>query len=101
MRKVIKGRKYDTDTACRVGHWDNGKYHNDFRWQEETLYLKSTGEFFLHGEGGGLSPYAHYYGNGRGEGEKIIPMTIVEAQRWVEDHACYEVYVDLFGEPEE
>lgn len=102
MRKIIDGKKYDTETAVEVGYYSNELSKRDFGWCEETLYRKRNGEFFLHGGGGGLSPYAHYFPDGsRCEGESIIPMTDTEAQRWCERHLSYGKYVEMFGEPEE
>ena len=51
MRKIINNHKYDTDTAEVVASDDNGFYQSNFRWMCETLYQKTNGEYFLHGEG--------------------------------------------------
>ena len=55
MKKIINGRKYDTETAKEIGYWSNGYPCSDFNHCEETLYLKKTGEYFLYGEGGALT----------------------------------------------
>ena len=47
MKKIIRGRQYDTDTAQRIGSWDNGLSGTDLEYTSETLYRKRTGEFFL------------------------------------------------------
>ena len=47
MQKIIKGRKYDTDTAQKVCSYDNGLPESDFDALCEQLYIKRTGEFFL------------------------------------------------------
>ena len=57
MNKRINGKRYDTETAKEVGCVSWGAV-GDFRHSSETLYRKSTGEFFLYGEGGPLSEYA-------------------------------------------
>lgn len=102
MKKIIDGKKYDTETAVEVGYYSNDLHKGDFRWCEETLYRKRNGEFFLYGEGGGLSPHAHHFpGGGYCEGEKIVPMSKAEAKSWCEQHLSYGAYVELFGEPEE
>ena len=100
--KIIKnGKKYDTDTAKEVGSYQKG-YGRDLSYYREELYRKKTGEFFLYGEGGGLSPHAHHFpGGGYCEGEKIVPMSKAEAKSWCEQHLSYGAYVELFGEPEE
>ena len=101
MKKVINGKLYDTDTAKRVGSWDNGCSTNDFDYCSEDLYRKKTGEFFLHGEGHAMSRYASSSGDGRGWGEAIIPLTFQKAQKWAEDHLNGDEYIALFGAPEE
>ena len=45
MKKIINGRKYDTETAKEIGYWSNGYPCSDFNHCEETLYLKKTGEY--------------------------------------------------------
>lgn len=102
MKTIIDSKKYDTETAVKVGYYDNNLSQSDFRWYVETLYRKRNGEFFLYGKGGGLSPYAHYFSDRtRCEGKKIVPMSDTEAKRWCEQHLSYDEYVELFGEPEE
>ena len=101
MKKIINGKVYDTDTAERVGSWDNGKYTNDLYYCSEDLYRKRTGEFFLYGEGGPGSKYAVSCGsNSWSGGEKIIPLTYDAAQKWAE---CLsgEEYEAIFGTVEE
>ena len=50
MKKIINGKKYDTDTAKCVGH-DSFGCRGDFRYWFEQLYQKQTGEFFIYGDG--------------------------------------------------
>ena len=51
MKKIINGRKYDTETAKHIGSRSEGQPGN-FEYFTEDLYLKKTGEFFLLGDGG-------------------------------------------------
>ena len=39
MKKIINGRKYDTETAKEIGYWSNGYPCSDFNHCNETLYL--------------------------------------------------------------
>ena len=43
MKKIIGGKKYDAQTAEHLAYYDNGRYPNDFRWFEETLYRTAKG----------------------------------------------------------
>ena len=55
MKKIINHKMYNTETAERLASSSNGYGYDDFRYMEEQLYRKKTGEFFLYGEGGALS----------------------------------------------
>ena len=101
MRKVIRGKLYDTDTATMVAEWSDG-YPRDFRYVSETLYRKRTGEYFVHGEGGPMSRYAESRGqNQYVGGEAIRPLSYDEAREWTEAHADVDVYESEFGVPDE
>ena len=98
MKKIINGKRYDTDSAKECGSY---YYSNrrDFHYLEETLYQKRTGEFFLHGVGGPASKYAEYDGNNSWSGgEKIIPLSLEGAQKWAEENLDADEYESIFGE---
>lgn len=99
MKKIINGKKYNTETATCVGRFS---YRGGFDYVEEFLYKKKTGEFFIYGEGGADSKYAQSisYNEWCG-GEKIIPITIERAKRWAEEHMDADEYESVFGPVEE
>lgn len=102
MKKIIDGKKYDTETAKRLGFYSNYGSWRDFNHFEETLYQKKTGEFFLFGEGGPLTRYAESCGdNSFSGGSRIIPLTEEKAKAWVEKNLSADEYEALFGEVEE
>lgn len=101
MKKIIAGKQYDTKKAEKLGSWENTWDARDFGYVKETLYRKRTGEFFLHGEGGGNSRYGEWHGNSGGPGEKIMPLSYQAAQEWAEEHLDGDEYISIFGEPEE
>lgn len=102
MKRIIKNKLYDTDTAQRLGEYAPNPYISDFSYFCETLYRKKTGEFFLHGEGNAASKYSRSCGqNETCGGEKIVPLTYAEAQAWAEEHLDGDDYIALFGEPVE
>ena len=99
MVKIIKGRKYDTDTAREVGSYSNAGSWRDFGHFEETLYCKRTGEYFLFGEGGPMTKYRETVGqNEWSGGSKIIPLDFNEAREWAEKNLSAEEYEAEFGE---
>lgn len=102
MKKIINGKKYDTETAKEVGYWENGGMWRDFSHMEETLYLKKTGEFFLFGEGGPMTKYSVSQGqNSWSGGSRIIPLSYENARQWAEEHLDADEYESVFGEVEE
>lgn len=101
MRKIIDGKSYDTGTAAEVGHMSYGST-SDFRYFEETLYKKRTGEYFLYGYGHAMSHYAKQLEqNSWGAGEKIVPLTYEAAQRWAEENLDADGYEAEFGPADE
>ena len=87
MKKIIDGKRYDTETATKIHEWDNGIYGNDFKSCEEALYKTKNGAYFLYGSGGPASKYAEPCGNNSmGGGSDIIPMEPEEAFTWLCTH---------------
>lgn len=102
MNKVIKGKRYDTETATEILTYDSEYSVTDFNYFSETLYQKRTGEYFLYGEGGPMSNYAVSCGQNEWcGGEKIIPYSIAQAKAWVEKHFDADTYEKIFGNIEE
>lgn len=101
MKKIINGKRYDTETAKEVA-CDSYLYPRDFSYWSETLYRKNTGEYFLHGEGGPMSKYAESTGQNQWTGgEKIIPLSLEAAQAWAEKHLDGSEYEEIFGTVDE
>lgn len=98
MKKIINGKKYDTDTAQAMGSYDINAT-TSFEYVEETLYRKRTGEFFLLGEGGPMSKYAVNTGGGNwAGGAAIIPLSWEAARAWAEERLDAAAYEAIFGE---
>ncbi len=62
MKRVFRGRSYDTDKAERIAQDD-----------DEILYRKKTGEYFL-------------YKTGIDSSAAIAPLSYDEAREWADDH---------------
>lgn len=102
MKKIMDGKRYDTETAELCAEWENSFGYTDFNWCRERLYQKKTGEFFLYGEGNAMSKYARSIGNNSwGSGEELIPLTYTAAQKWAEEKLDGDEYEAIFGEVEE
>ena len=96
MKKVINGKRYDTETATKVAD-DSYSNYGDLGYWSEELYHTNKGNWFLVGEGGAMSKYARAVGqNETGGGSAIIPLTGGEALAWLEAHTedseAYEEY---------
>lgn len=100
MRKIIKGKMYDTDTAVSIGDWGTG-YRSDLDYCGETLYRKRTGEYFVHGEGGARSKYAQPDFGGWSGGSAIVPLSYDAAREWAERHLDADTYETEFGKVSE
>ena len=82
MKKIIKGKMYNTETARYCGGYEFSDYE-DVNYVCEALYQKKTGELFLYGEGGAMSKYGESIGtNAWARGEKIIPLKTKKAKRY-------------------
>lgn len=102
MKKIIKNKIYDTETAEYVGEWENTTDLSNFHRVHETLYRKKNGEYFLHGEGGGLTQYAKQVEmRGFTSGENLVPLEYEAARAWAEEHLDADEYIDEFGEIED
>ena len=103
MKKVINGKRYNTESAQYCGSREYG-YQGDLDYVYEALYQKRTGEFFLYGEGGARSKYAEETSiNSWSGGESIIPLSDDEAKEWAEKYLDGDDYEKIFTieEPEE
>lgn len=101
MKKIIGGRRYNTDTAKYIGSAQSNCGVTDFKYFEESLYLKKTGEFFLHGKGGPASKYAKEFDGSMWGDEKIIPISLEEARAWGEKYLSPDEYEEVFEIKEE
>ena len=92
MKKIINGKRYDTDVAntivevSNLGHGADST--RDFRWWEATLYVTPRSHtFFIAGEGGPMSRFSQSTGqNSWSGGSDIIPLSQREALEWLEDN---------------
>ncbi len=101
MKRIINGRRYDTETAKLVGYTSYST-PGDFNYWCEDLYLKRTGEFFIHGQGGPMSKYSQTIGENQWTGgHEIIPLSLSEAKKWAEKYLSGDEYEKIFGEVEE
>lgn len=87
MKKIIRGRKYDTETARKVGCKTEQAQYGDVDY---ALYRKRTGEYFVHAE--------FSYMLDDGNPDYIKPLSADEANEWAQEHLNADVYDAEFGE---
>ena len=97
MRRIVDGKRYDTETAQKIGEASSGNY-GDFRYWSETLYKTKKGAYFIAGEGGAASRWGKSSGNVSWGDEGIIALTPEEALAWcseyLDDAEQYEGFFD-------
>lgn len=97
MKKIIGGRRYDTDTAKALASYEIGM-PSDLDYIRETLYRTKAGVYFLHGEGGPRSKYSEYNEIDQWAcGSKILPIAEEDAREWAEGHMDADTYDMVFG----
>jgi hypothetical protein len=98
MKKIIDGKRYDTETAEEVASWSYGN-HGDFNRAEETLYRTKHGRWFLHGEGGPRSRFARTVRQNEWSGGSTIEaLTEAEAKAWLERNSANDALETYFGD---
>ncbi len=100
MKRIINGRRYDTDKAIEIGHSSYNGSRSDFQWWSASLYkTPRAGRYFLAGQGNGMSRFAtRHPGGGFSEGEGIVEMTPEDALAWAEQELGTEVVEEHFAD---
>ncbi|WP_146227926.1 hypothetical protein [Rhodobacter viridis] len=98
MKRIINGKRYDTDSANYIGTYAHG-HPGDFGWFEEDLYRTSKGEYFIAGEGGAMSKYARSAGgNSWSGGSAITPIEKQYAFAWAQECLSADEVDQEFGD---
>ena len=88
MKQIVRGKRYDTETATKVAD-DSYSNYGDFGCWSEELYRTKKGNWFLCGEGDDETR----------DGSVIIPFTRGEALAWLEAHTSdSEAYKEYFAD---
>ena len=97
MNQIINGKKYDTETAKKIGRYADA-WHDYF----EELYVKSTGEFFLFMPvtSGVLEEHINELDANRSLSiaPVLYPLSKDAAKEWVSKVMDADTYENLFGE---
>ena len=97
MKKIIDGKRYDTDTAAEIArHFTSNK--SESNWADERLFRTKRGNWFLFGEGYADSRWCTVARDGmRGPGGwDIQPIAEEEALAWLERHGETDLIEQYF-----
>lgn len=98
MRKIINGKRYDTETAELIHPWSNRRSRTDFRRRDKDLYRTPRGRWFLHHFGGPMTDCAERVGDNFGYGQQIEPVSEEDAYRFLESHGGEAVIETHFAD---
>lgn len=87
MKRIINGKKYDTETAIMCGEFLMSSFVSDCV-EHIVLYRKTNGEYF-------------FYRYMESEHGFIEPTTEVKAKKWSEQFLSADEYESIFGEVSE
>ena len=93
MKRVIEGKRYDTETADCVADISPRRYANDasnFHWEDTYLYRTKKGAWFIAGKGHAASRWATACGNGYGPGSGLQVVTAEDARLFLEQYGTVE-----------
>ena len=99
MKRIVDGKRYDTETAERVT-WvgsRSGISRSDHTYWDAAIYRTPRGRWFLAGDGGPASIFAKSVGNGTSGGSGIIPISDGEALRYLEDVEAMDALERFFA----
>lgn len=98
MKKTIKGFRYDTEKAIKIGFFKGG---NGINFVNEALYVtpRVPKRYFLAGTGGANTKFRNNITSEKWEGtEKIIPLSKKDAVEWAVFYMKPSVFDKHFGD---
>ena len=99
MKKIISGKRYDTEKAILVGVAESSLPTSDFKYWCEKLYKTPvSGAYFLHYTGGPLTGYAVQEGNLTSGSAGIRPISREQAFTWASEYLTGEDVEKEFGD---
>ena len=90
MKKIIDGKRYDTDTAEHLCSLPSVEDTTNFNWHATSLYQTKKGTFFIAGEGNAFSLWAERDAgeNSWSSGRGLRAVTAAEARQHMESANC-------------
>ena len=86
MKKIIAGKRYDTDTATLIASYNNGLNESDLDHIFEELYMTKKGQWFMRAQGGAMTLYGIIVGNEERGSKDLILCSEQDALVWLDEH---------------
>ena len=91
MKKIIVGKRYDTDKAILVGEVSYGHQGDLERWEAGLYMTPRSKKFFLAGSGGPMTRFAKRVDqNSMSGGSDLVEMSDADALAWAEQYLTPE-----------
>ncbi|MFD1362777.1 hypothetical protein [Lentibacillus salinarum] len=98
MKKIIEGKRYNTETATEIYDWSRG-IPGDFNYRRKTLYHTKKGAWFIHHVGGPNTDMAvAVWDNSFSGSEDIEPIGEDEAFEFLQKYDGIEALEKHFGD---
>lgn len=99
MKRVIDGKRYDTETANKLFEYQGGDGRGDLDWHCTALYRTKRGVFFIAGQGNARSLWAQRYDSGAsGPGFGIRVLSDDSARSLLERFNQIDLLEEFFGD---
>ena len=87
MKKIINGKRYDTDKAVCIGSYKHS-HAGSINYVNEGLYVTPrSGKYFIAGSGGANTKYSQRVSNNSWSGgDRIQPLSKEDAFEWAQHY---------------
>lgn len=98
MKKIIKNKVYDTDTAQLIKQADHPNITNGEGSCKQSLYRKKTGDYFLFVDGARTDVFHNLAldNNAHDRESHIYPLTYEQARAWAESEMTADEWLENF-----
>lgn len=98
MKKIIRNKVYDTDTAQLIKQADHPNITNGEGSCKQSLYRKKTGDYFLAVSGARTDVFHNLaLENNVHDCERhIYPLTYEQARSWAEEEMIADEWLEIF-----
>lgn len=98
MRKIIKNKVYDTDTAMLIKQADHPNITSGEGSCKQSLYRKKTGDYFLFVDGARTDVFHSLAleNNAHDRERHIYALTYEQARSWAEEEMTADEWLEIF-----